>query len=716
MNPLESDPQELPLSEELVRADFGETAPSFVFGDGASVGGLVQELQETRQHLSASIEAAETFNAKLQAINEVLVASNEQLHSVNDELHTVNSERQNKIAELVQLTNDMDNLLHSTDIGVVFLDTQLCIRKITPAIGVSFYLTPQDIGRPIEHISSNLELPTLMADLREVLQSHRPIEREVSSRSNTWLLMRILPYRTETGAIEGVVLTFTDITVTRRAQQELRHSEANFREMADFVRAIFWLTSPDGATILYVSPGYEKLWKRSIETLCHTPGIWLDSIHPEDRRRLLHSFATRNLEEEWEEHYRIIWPDGSVRWIRDRRYPVRDAQGKVIRLAGISVDVTEIKASQRRLELTQFAVDNAGDMVFWTSRDGRILYANDSATRALGYSRDALLSMTMSQVDKRRYASSWPEFVARLQAEGFITSESSFQTSDGRDLPVEVNSTCLHLDNAFYCCSIARDMARRKHSERELSRYANELERANESLRHHNRELDEFAYLASHDLKEPLRAITTFSQLLTQDIGTNLPEDAVRDLQFITSAAVRMQRLITDLLALSRAGRADMQTATVNLRTCAASALEAIAVSLQETGAEIRIADQLPTVTGDATMLNQLFQNLLSNALKFRSDRKPVIEITATETNGVWTFGVRDNGIGIKAEYAEKVFQPFRRVHVQSGQEGTGIGLAICRKVVERHGGRIWVESTPNAGSHFLFTLGITGPESKHVR
>ncbi|MBL0155916.1 MAG: PAS domain S-box protein [Bryobacterales bacterium] len=617
--------------------------------------------------------------------------------------------------QLLLASNDLDNLLGAAGLGVIFLDRRLCIRRFTSAVNTLFCLAEKDVGQPIAEFASHFEHPNLAADLDSVLASASPIEREIPTRANTWLLLRILPYRTETGATDGLVLTFTDITVMRRAQQELLHSESHFREMADFVNAIFWITSPDGSTVHYVSPGYEKLWKRSLESLCENPASWLKALHPEDRADFLRAFAARNLEEEWEEQYRIVWPDGAVRWIRDRRYPVRDSHGNVIRVAGISVDVTEMKASQQRLELTQFAIDNAGDMVFWASPEGRILYANNSAARCLGYSREALLSFSMPQLDQRRAASAWPEFVAHLKVEGFVTSESRYRASDGREFPVEISSTCLHLDNTFYCCFIARDIAQRKYSEKELSRYASELERANESLRHHNRELDEFAYLASHDLKEPLRAITTFSQLLTQDVGADLPEDAVRDLEFITSAATRMQRLITDLLALSRAGRVDMHSASVNLHACALSALDAISVGLRESGAEIRIANPLPTVTGDATMLTQLFQNLLSNALKFRGPGKPLIEITATRTAAGWIFGVRDNGVGIKAEYAEKVFQPFRRVHVQSGQEGTGIGLAICRKVVERHGGHIWVESSPNAGAHFYFTLGRTEREPAHA-
>jgi PAS domain S-box-containing protein len=471
------------------------------------------------------------------------------------------------------------------------------------------------------------------------------------------------------------------------------------------VNAIFWLTSPDGSMIIYVSPAYEKIWKRSLESLCERPESWLQALHPEDRERLERSFASRNLEEEWEGIYRIIQPDGQVRWIRDRRYPVRDPRGQVIRLAGISVDITEIKNSQQMLELTQFVVDNAGDMVFWMRNDGRLLYANETAAHLLGFTRGELLQTSFSLIDSSLGAERLTDWTRQLEQEGSQTYESVLRARDGRQIPVEINASYVRASGETYICAFARDISQRKHSEQERERHASELQRANESLRSRNRELDEFAHLASHDLKEPLRAIITFSELLAQDLGADLPSDAVRDLEFITGAAARMQRLINDLLALSRAGRADMQHSNVSLQECVNAAMEALSVRVRETGATVAL-DELPVVTGDATMLTQLYQNLISNALKFTSSGKPMIRVTCSRNGGEYVFGVKDNGVGIKPEYSEKVFQPFRRLHVQAGQEGTGIGLAICRKVVERHGGRIWVESSPGEGSHFLFTLG----------
>lgn len=670
-----------------------------------------QELQYTREHLSATIEELETSNEELQATNEELVASNEELqstneelHSVNEELYTVNAEYQNKIDELTQLTNDMDNLLSSTDIGTVFLDTQFRIRKITPAVSASFNLLPQDVGRPIEHISSNLEYSSLMEDLVTVRETGRRLEREVRNRTGAWLLMRVLPYRTEISAVEGLVITFTDITAIRRAQQDLRQSEANFRQLADFVNAIFWLTSPDLRMIIYVSPAYEKLWKRSLESLCQNPVSWMQAIHPDDLAWLETKLNTRDPAEEWEAVFRVVLPDGSIRWIRDRRYPVFDAKGAVIRMAGISVDITESKLSHERLELTQFVVDNAGDMVLWSGPSGRIVYANRSACEFFGNSNGPLLDRPVGDLGILPLGESWGSVSARLLEEGQFGWEAAVSRRDGDPVPLDVGFKCLRFENETYFFSILRDVSQLKTSERELARYAAELERANESLRQHNRELDEFAHLASHDLKEPLRAIMTFSQLLSHDLGGQMPSEAVRDLEFITGAASRMQRLVTDLLALSRTGRGDMRREAVSLRQCVESALEALAVGLKETAAIIDLGE-LPSVRGDRTMLTQLFQNLLSNALKFTGSNHPEVKIRARRDGDFWLVSVVDNGLGVRPEYMEKIFQPFRRVHVKPGQEGTGIGLAICRKVVERHGGQIWVESEPGTGATFLFTL-----------
>jgi light-regulated signal transduction histidine kinase (bacteriophytochrome) len=245
---------------------------------------------------------------------------------------------------------------------------------------------------------------------------------------------------------------------------------------------------------------------------------------------------------------------------------------------------------------------------------------------------------------------------------------------------------------------------KQQRAEEALAERTAQLERTNRELVVLNAELDDFTNVASHDLQEPLRTLVAFSDLLPKDLEQSLPERAAQDLGFITDAAMRMQTLIQDLLAFSRAGRVAKKREKVSLSECADRALEALAMRVAETGAEI-IRDELPEVWGDSTLLTQLYQNLIGNALKFSGDQPPVIRLTAEEQDGFPVFGIKDNGIGIELKYAQQIFQPFRRLHSRTEYEGSGIGLAICHKIVERHGGKIWVESEPGKGAHFRFTI-----------
>jgi signal transduction histidine kinase len=235
------------------------------------------------------------------------------------------------------------------------------------------------------------------------------------------------------------------------------------------------------------------------------------------------------------------------------------------------------------------------------------------------------------------------------------------------------------------------------------SRFDGELARQMNKLSQLNAELNEFTYVTSHDLQEPLRKLVIFSEWLERDLGGNLPERAAKDLQFISEAAARMRMLVEDLLALSRAGNREITPVRLNLDEMVDAALETLALRIAEKGAVVT-RDPLPEVMGDATLLTQLYQNLISNAIKY-NENSPCIHLDAQRDKDAWTLGVRDNGIGINPEYAEQIFLPFKRLHGRGQYEGTGIGLAICRKAVERHHGRIWVESGEGRGAWFRFSL-----------
>lgn len=225
-----------------------------------------------------------------------------------------------------------------------------------------------------------------------------------------------------------------------------------------------------------------------------------------------------------------------------------------------------------------------------------------------------------------------------------------------------------------------------------------------EELARSNRELEQFAYVASHDLQEPLRMVSSYVSLLGRRYGGQLDERADKYIHFAVDGANRMQRLITDLLAYSRVGTRGAEMEEIAIADVVQQALANLEIAIRESDAEIVYSD-LPRVIGDSSQLGQLFQNIIGNALKFKTERRPRVDIEAERTDDHWTFCVRDNGIGFDQRYADRIFGVFKRLHRNTDIPGTGIGLAICQRIIDRHGGRIWAESETGNGARFFFTL-----------
>jgi light-regulated signal transduction histidine kinase (bacteriophytochrome) len=247
--------------------------------------------------------------------------------------------------------------------------------------------------------------------------------------------------------------------------------------------------------------------------------------------------------------------------------------------------------------------------------------------------------------------------------------------------------------------SAIRDITERKHAER-LARRAEELARS-------NAELQEFAFVASHDLQEPLRMITSYGQLLERRYKGKLDTDADEFIGYMVGGARRMQALIEGLLAYSRVGSQGRPLDLVDCNTAAREALQNLAQAVEESGAEIAF-EKLPRIYADHTQVVQLFQNLIANAIKFRADEKPRVRVSAESRLDEWKFFVEDNGIGIDPEHMDRIFTIFQRLHPVSKYPGTGVGLAVCKRIVERHSGKIGVDSQSGAGAKFWFTFPIT--------
>jgi light-regulated signal transduction histidine kinase (bacteriophytochrome) len=241
------------------------------------------------------------------------------------------------------------------------------------------------------------------------------------------------------------------------------------------------------------------------------------------------------------------------------------------------------------------------------------------------------------------------------------------------------------------------DIAARKQAEHELAKKAQELARS-------NADLEKFAYVASHDLQEPLRMVASYTQLLAKRYKGKLDTDADEFIDFAVDGANRMRQLIQELLSYSRVGTRGKPLQPVDIQVACANAIKNLLHAIEESCAKVSV-DSLPTVMGDATQLAQLFQNLIGNGIKYRDSRPPEIQVKATQEGDMWLFSVHDNGIGIDAQYFDRIFEMFQRLHTRKEYSGTGMGLAICRKIVQRHGGEIWVESRPGNGSTFFFTI-----------
>jgi signal transduction histidine kinase len=263
-------------------------------------------------------------------------------------------------------------------------------------------------------------------------------------------------------------------------------------------------------------------------------------------------------------------------------------------------------------------------------------------------------------------------------------------------------------DGSPLIMEIGVDVTAHKRARAELEQYRLHLEdlvkNRTEELARSNKDLEQFAYVASHDLQEPLRAVSGFVELLRRNLEKTLDEKTNEYMNFTIDGAKRMQSLISGLLEYSRVGTQGKKPLKVNSKEAFDEALAHLQAGIQESGAKIT-ADDLPTVYFDDLQLARLFQNLISNAIKFRSDQAPQIHVSAVHQDGGWRFAVRDNGIGIEPQYAERIFMIFQRLHTRKTYPGTGIGLSICKKIVERHGGKIWVESTQEHGSTFYFTV-----------
>jgi PAS domain S-box-containing protein len=337
----------------------------------------------------------------------------------------------------------------------------------------------------------------------------------------------------------------------------------------------------------------------------------------------------------------------------------------------------------------------------------RFLEVNDAAVRMYGYTLEEFQQMTLADIRPPSEVPKLMEDIDFVRRDPAASMESQWRHTkkNGELIDVQVSAHFINYEGKKARVVAITDVTERIRNEGQLNKLNADLAKRAGELAASNAELERFAYIASHDLQEPLRMVSSFLQLLQKKYKGQLDEKADQYIHYAVDGAERMKALIMDLLEYSRAGSSKETFGRVETETIVKEVGDIFREKVIAARAQVDISS-LPVVWGDKVQLLQLFQNLLSNALKYHADRTPVIRIRAREEPGCWLFSVEDNGIGIDPQFFDKIFIIFQRLHNKNDYSGTGIGLAICKKIVERHGGRIWVESSPDQGSTFYFTIG----------
>jgi PAS domain S-box-containing protein len=399
------------------------------------------------------------------------------------------------------------------------------------------------------------------------------------------------------------------------------------------------------------------------------------------------------------EHWRVR-KDGSRFLANVVITAARNSSGRLLGFSEISRDISERKETEAKY---RGLLEAAPDAMVVVTQGGKIVLLNLQAEKQFGYHRDELVGQQVKNII--------PEgFAERLLSDGLRSAEDALaqqmgtgieltgRHKNGSEFPIEIMLSPLESAEGTLVTAAIRDITERKKSEERLLKTVGELKRSND-------ELQQFAYVASHDLQEPLRMVASYTQLLAQRYKGRLDSDADEFIAYAVDGSNRMQGLIQDLLAYSRAGTNGKALRVISSENALNDALANLRATIEESGAVVT-HDSLPAILTDGTQLAQVFQNLVGNAIKYRSAEVPQVHISAAKNGGnEWIFSVRDNGMGIDPQYFERIFIIFQRLHGRAEFKGTGIGLAICKKIVERLGGRIWVKSQPEKGSIFYFSL-----------
>jgi PAS domain S-box-containing protein len=507
-------------------------------------------------------------------------------------------------------------------------------------------------------------------------------------------------------AVEALQKTQDALGESLAATSEVARKDLADQKFALDQHAIVAMTDVQGR-ITYVNDKFCAISKYSREELLGQDHRIINSgYHPKEFfQQMYRTIAQGGV---WRGEIRNRAKDGSIYWVDSTIVGLVGADGKLHKYVAIRVDITERKRAEEVRERLAAVVESSDDAIIGKTLDGVITTWNHGAEKVFGYSSSEAVGKPMQMLVPPERANEEPDILARVErGESVEHFETVRVRKDGKGIDVSVTISPIRDSSGAIVgvSKVARDITERKHAEQRLADKAEELARS-------NRELEQFAYLASHDLQEPLRMVASYTQLLAERYGGKLDENADKFLGYAREGALRMQVLIRDLLAFSRVVQAGVPRKPVDCNVALEEAVQSLTAAIEESGAVVTHA-ALPNVWADQTQIAQVFQNLIGNAIKFHDGAPPECAVSAEKSGRNWLFSVSDNGIGIAPEYAENIFVVFQRLHARTEYPGNGMGLAICKKIIQHYGGTIWVESQVGQGSTFKFTLPAAAPEEE---
>jgi len=621
---------------------------------------------------------------------------------------------------------DYNVLLHGINEAIVFLDTEGYITYSNPAVAsvtgyTSEYLLKKHLtvlyAAPEDVVKAEYELGLSLKKGKLVTEGWRTKK----DGGQFWAEMLLSTLYDDQRRLVGYSCIIRDVSEKKKLDLELRQSEERFRLMVEAVQdyAIFMLDAM--GFIVTWNEGAKRIKGYSPDEIIgkHFSTFYTaeDLATNKPERELKIAIATGKYEEEgWR-----VRKNGSVFWANVVITALFNEQNKHIGFSKVTRDLTERKHNEESLrqseERYRSLVEQVTDYgIFMLDEKGKIISWNEGAKKIKGYTETEIIGKYFSIFyPEEDILNGKPAYELKIaKAEGKYEEEGWRIRKDGSLFWANVVITAVYNNqgNHIGFSKVTRDLTERKRSEKALrdsyERYrvlADELRITNTELSYANQELEQFTSIVSHDLQEPIRSIKSFLQLINIKLSSQQNEDLKLYVEKAINSADRMKQLIQNLLHYSQLGKGELTQESINVDDLINEAIQNVRTSVERSNAQIIVENDVKTVEGDRVQLVQLVQNLLSNALKFTEARSPEIKIAGFHENGHVKFAVSDNGIGIAESDLNKVFEIFRRLHTQNLYPGTGIGLAICKKIVDRHRGRIWPESQPGKGTTFYFTL-----------